>query len=236
MTLGKTGGTSKPPFAAEIDARIEHDTWRWRSFFFGENFGPTAFIVSRKIPQKRMLGWNSILERLTLFLTLFWLVLKKRYPVCFSIFVRSLFVFSRFGFGIFKTHTTKNQSYTHLKLDMWNLENGSGFVSCVRSIFLSFIFFSSSLPSFVFFFIFFFFVFFIFFFFFHFLSSHNFFIYFYFHVFHFLIELKSFLYFSACQFGLEKRASLDFFHGFNMLGTDGPGESSMVMLVHNAVA
>ena len=36
-------------------------------FFFSENFGPTALIVSRTIPQKRMLGWNSILERLTLF-------------------------------------------------------------------------------------------------------------------------------------------------------------------------
>lgn len=142
MTLGKTGGTSKPPFGAEIDARIEHDTWRWRFFFCVFFFGgwPTTFIVSRTIPQKRMLGWNSILERLTLF-TPFLVSLEKRYPVYFSIFDRSLFVFSRFGFGIFKTHTTKNQSYTHLKLNMWNLENGSGFASCVRSIFLSFIFF-----------------------------------------------------------------------------------------------
>lgn len=132
-----------------------HRAWHLEmTVFFAENFGPTAFIVSRKIPQKRMLGWNSILERLTLFTPVLvsW---EKKASCLFQYFCPlALCFFSRFGFGIFKNHTTKNHTYTHLKLNMWNLENGGGF--CFLCSFDIFIFiFSFSLPLFFFSFLFF---------------------------------------------------------------------------------
>ncbi len=115
MTLGKTGGTAKPP-TAEIDARIGHDTWRW-SFLakiwrkFWQHFPSRNSLKN--------VGLEFDLERLTLFLV----GLEKKASCLFLFFfVRSLFVFfSGCWAGLGWDFQEKNQSYAHRN---WTYETG----------------------------------------------------------------------------------------------------------------
>ena len=206
-------------------------------FFFWRKFWPHSIYRKQKNSPKKNVGLEFDFGKAYPFFNPFLVSFEKKVSCLFQYFCPlTLCFFPGLGLGFSKlirqkTRATPTWNWT---CETWRMEVDLFLVfvryfyllSFFRLHFLLLFFFSFS----------FFLSFLSFSFFFHFLSSHNFFIYFYFHVFHFLIELKSFLYFSACQFGLEKRASLDFFHGFNMSGMDWPGESSMVMLVHNAVA
>ena len=208
-----------------------------RVFFFWRKFWPHSIYRKQKNSPKKNVGLEFDFGKAYPFFNPFLVSFEKKVSCLFQYFCPLTLCF--FPVWVWDFQNSYDKKPELHPLEIGHVKPGEWkwiCFLCSFDIFIFYLFFVFT-SFFCFFFSFsFFFVFFIFFFFFHFLSSHNFFIYFYFHVFHFLIELKSFLYFSACQFGLEKRASLDFFHGFNMLGTDGPGESSMVMLVHNAVA
>ena len=147
MTLGKTGGTAKPP-TAEIDARIGHDTWRWS---FLAKIWRTFWQHFPSRNSLKNVGLEFDLERLTLFLV----GLEKKASCLFLFFfVRSLFVFfSGCWAGLGWDFQEKNQSYAHRN---WTYETGESgglgkgkiLISETMDLFLLFVRYLSQGPEF----------------------------------------------------------------------------------------